>query len=76
MLQFNPFNTILSIAEVSYFAIWAIQQMVYCDIFFPKDIFDMFVNYKGDFVAYQSSITPVLIVQEKYLTAQDLKKKR
>jgi len=59
----------LSIAKISYVSIWAIWRVVYCDVHLPRDIFDMFVNYKGDFVAYQSSITPVLFVQEKYLAA-------
>lgn len=43
--------------------------MAYCDIYLPKDIFDTFVNYRGEFLVYQSSIIPVLIVQEKYLAA-------
>lgn len=33
--------------------------MDYCEIYLPKDIFYIFVNYKGDLVAYQLSITPL-----------------
>lgn len=43
--------------------------MIYCDLYLLKDIFHVFVNCKGDFMAYPSSITPVLIFQEKYLAA-------
>lgn len=73
LLQFI-FNTMLSMPEVIYFATGAIQKVAYCDIHLCKDTFDMLMSYAGVCVMCQLSITPVLIAQEKYLAAQDVKK--